>query len=62
MTPVVVVLVYRSAGRWCSRVVCTWLIQLRLSLNHERYEVDGLGCGLSVSSDRNTEQIGAAYP
>ena len=32
-------------------------IQLRLSSNHDRHKVNGLGCGLSVSSDRNTEQM-----
>jgi hypothetical protein len=33
------------------------LVQLRLSSNHDRYKVNGLGCGLSISSDRNTEQM-----
>ena len=40
-----------------ARFVCTLLIQLRLSSNHERHGVNRLGCGLSVSSDRNTEQM-----
>ena len=32
-------------------------IELRLTSNHGQYKVNGLGCGLSVESDRNMEQM-----